>query len=170
MLISQLIYMLFAGKVKSVSPLVSALLLTIIVVASFTLLYTVWQNYTSKVAETQQQKIIETLKELSWSAGIEYGYILNKLDKCILYLWYYCAPINCSLVALYVDNSQLIVSFDNISSSIINSLYLYNLTINLATCPTQSSVTVKLVVAFSKPGSPYYMTREVTHLVPVIAG
>jgi len=159
--------MLFKRRVRSISPLISALLLTFIVVASFILLYGIWQNYTSRIVETQQHEIIETLKELSWSTGIEYGYILNRTSTCTLYLWYYCAPINCSLIAVYVDN-QLIVSLNDITLSIVDNLYLYNLTANLAACPTQSSATIKLVVAFSEPGSPYYMTKEATYLVPVI--
>ena len=158
---------LLKSKVKSVSPLISALLLTLIVVISFILLYAIWQDYTSRIVKAQQHEIIETLKELLWSTGIEYGYILNRANTCTLYLWYYCAPINCSLVAVYVDN-QLIISFNNITLSIVDNLYLYNLTANLAVCPTQSSATIKLVVAFSKPGSPYYMTKETTYLVPVI--
>ena len=161
---------LFRTKIKAISLLVSALLLTIIVLAGFALLYTIWQSYASRVAETQKQEIIKAQKELSWFAGIEYSYILNNSNTCTLHLWYYCTPINCSLVTFYLDSLQLTVSPKNISLSIIDNLYLYNLTTNLATCPSQSAVSIKLVIAFSEPGSPYYITKEITYLAPVVTG
>ena len=161
---------LFRTKIKAISPLVSALLLTMIVLAGFALLYTIWQSYASRVTETQKQEIIKAQKELSWLAGIEYGYILNNSNTCTLHLWYYCTPINCSLVTFYLDSLQLTVSPKNISLSIIDNLYLYNLTTNLATCPSQSAVSIKLVIAFSEPGSPYYITKEITYLAPVVTG
>lgn len=156
------------GKVKTISPLVSTLLLTMIVLAGFTLLYIVWQSYASKITEVQKREAIKVQKELSWSANIEYAYILNISNTCTLHLWYYCIPINCNLSTLYLDNQPLNISFKNTSVHIIDNLYLYALTTNLTTCPQEHVVAIKLIIAFSERGSPYYITKETTYLAPII--
>ena len=157
---------------KAISPLISAILLTMIVIAGFAVLYAMWQEYTSKIFESEQQEIVKMQKEVSWFADIEYGYLLNTLNACILRIWYYCMPLNCSLESIYLDGEQISIKH-NKPSSIINNLYLYSLTLDLTalkglSCPSQPTVPIRLIIAFSSPGSPYYIVKEVTYLIPVI--
>ena len=164
--------MCYKTSSKAISPLVSAILLTMIVIAGFATLYAMWQRYASSVFESEQHEIVKMQKELSWFADIEYGYLLNTLDACILHIWYYCTPLNCSLESIYLNGEQVSVKHSK-PSSIINNLYLYSLTLNLTalenlSCPSQPTASIKLIIAFGSPGSPYYIVKEVTYLIPVI--
>ena len=163
-------------KPRAISPLVSALLLTMIFLAGFALLYTMWQSYASRVSETQKQEIIKVQKELSLTANIEYAYVLVSDTSCILYIWYYCAPLNCNWTALYIDNALADKQPHINVTPIDGSLYLYNTTIDVSAisanlCEAISSkkmATIKLVVSFAEPGSPYYITKELTYTAPAV--